>query len=776
MKKSNILTYIIYFAVVAVIMVAIFAMFNQKAEEKPLTYDDMVAKFKEFYVVEVDSNGDGVINSLDVPQKVRRVYGYIRNINKYTVTIFETKEDWDNYFDGNSRNNNGLEAKIKTISLTYEEYIEFFGTNVGVGNSLLYTIKDELEAQGVDSTFKTSTKSLKQQSVFMQYLPTIIVVVLAIVAMFFLLRSQGGGKMSGFGKSKAVQTTVKNVTFNDVAGAEEEKEELKEVVEYLRNPLRFTQLGAKIPRGVLLVGPPGTGKTLLAKAVAGEAGVPFFSMSGSDFVELYVGVGASRVRDLFEQARKTPAAIIFIDEIDAVGRQRGAGLGGGHDEREQTLNQLLVEMDGFGTQSGIIVMAATNRPDILDSALLRPGRFDRQITIGYPDLEGREAILHVHSKGKPFEETVDMHKIAQTTVGFTGADLANLLNEAALLAARNGKTLIGMTEIEDAMIKVTVGTQKKARKMSEREKRNTAVHEAGHAILAHVLETQDPVRQISIIPSGRALGYTLTPPTEDKYSESKKEMQERIAMMLGGRVAEQIVFDDYTGGASNDILRATETARKMVTVYGMSDELGTIHFGSSHGSDEVFLGRDFSSTPSYSESTAAKIDAEIKKIVTEAYNLAYSTIEKYREKLDFITEFLLKYEIMDDEQFALAMTEGATMEQVENLVTEKKRRSEEENRRRAEKLEAERQQALEERRRLERELGLLDDEAEEIPQIEDDQEEIVEEVQDFEVIEETVEIDDSITEELDNENEIKALANNEEIIEDDTDKNDTQEN
>ena len=776
MKKSNILTYIIYFAVVAVIMVAIFAMFNQKTEEKPLTYDDMVAKFKEFYVVEVDSNGDGVINSLDVPQKVRRVYGYIRNINKYTVTIFETKEDWDNYFDGNSRNNNGLEAKIKTISLTYEEYIEFFGTNVGVGNSLLYTIKDELEAQGVDSTFKTSTKSLKQQSVFVQYLPTIIVVVLAIVAMFFLLRSQGGGKMSGFGKSKAVQTTVKNVTFNDVAGAEEEKEELKEVVEYLRNPLRFTQLGAKIPRGVLLVGPPGTGKTLLAKAVAGEAGVPFFSMSGSDFVELYVGVGASRVRDLFEQARKTPAAIIFIDEIDAVGRQRGAGLGGGHDEREQTLNQLLVEMDGFGTQSGIIVMAATNRPDILDSALLRPGRFDRQITIGYPDLEGREAILHVHSKGKPFEETVDMHKIAQTTVGFTGADLANLLNEAALLAARNGKTLIGMTEIEDAMIKVTVGTQKKARKMSEREKRNTAVHEAGHAILAHVLETQDPVRQISIIPSGRALGYTLTPPTEDKYSESKKEMQERIAMMLGGRVAEQIVFDDYTGGASNDILRATETARKMVTVYGMSDELGTIHFGSSHGSDEVFLGRDFSSTPSYSESTAAKIDAEIKKIVTEAYNLAYSTIEKYREKLDFITEFLLKYEIMDDEQFALAMTEGATMEQVENLVTEKKRRSEEENRRRAEKLEAERQQALEERRRLERELGLLDDEAEEIPQIEDDQEENAEEIQDFEVIEETVEIDDSITEELDNENEIKALANNEEIIEDDTDKNDTQEN
>ncbi len=712
MKKSNIITYIFYFAIIAIIIVSIFAMFKQKKDDEVLTYDDMVAKFQEVVEVPVDSNGDGVIDENDVPEKARRIYGYIRNINKYTVTIFESKEDWDNYFDGNNRNNKGLAEKIKTIELTYEEYIEFFGTNVGVTNSLLYSIRAELDAQGVDSTFKTSTKALKQQSAFMQYLPTIIVVILAIVAMFFLLRSQGGGKMSGFGKSKAVQSTVKNVTFDDVAGADEEKEELKEVVEYLRNPLRFTQLGAKIPRGVLLVGPPGTGKTLLAKAVAGEAGVPFFSMSGSDFVELYVGVGASRVRDLFEQARKTPAAIIFIDEIDAVGRQRGAGLGGGHDEREQTLNQLLVEMDGFGGHSGIIVMAATNRPDILDSALLRPGRFDRQITIGYPDLEGREAILHVHSKGKPFEETVDMHKIAQTTVGFTGADLANLLNEAALLAARNGKTLIGMTEIEDAMIKVTVGTQKKAKKMSEREKRNTAVHEAGHAILAHVLETQDPVRQISIIPSGRALGYTLTPPTEDKYSESKKEMEERIAMMLGGRVAEQVVFGDYTGGASNDIMRATETARKMVTVYGMSEELGTIHFGSNHGSDEVFLGRDFSTTPSYSESTAAKIDAEIKRIINDAYELAYSTIEKYRDKLDFITEFLLKYEIMDDEQFALAMTEGVTMEQVENLVTEKKRRSEEENRRRKEKLEEEKRKAFEERRRLERELGLLDDEDE----------------------------------------------------------------
>ncbi|MBQ3589357.1 MAG: AAA family ATPase, partial [Clostridia bacterium] len=392
--------------------------------------------------------------------------------------------------------------------------------------------------------------------------------------------------------------------------------------------------------------------------------------------------------------------------------QRGAGLGGGHDEREQTLNQLLVEMDGFGGHSGIIVMAATNRPDILDSALLRPGRFDRQITIGYPDLAGREAILHVHAKGKPFEETVDFHKIAQTTVGFTGADLANLLNEAALLSARNGKQLIGMTEIEDAMIKITVGTQKKARKMSDKERRNTAAHEAGHAILSHFLPTQDPVRQISIIPSGRALGYTLTPPTEDKYSESKQELKETIAMMLGGRVAEQLVFGDYTGGASNDIMRATEIARKMVTVYGMSDELGTIHFGSQHGADEVFLGRDFSSTPSYSDQTAAKIDAEIKKIIDEAYALATSLITEKREKLDFVTEFLLRNEVMDDEQFALAMQDDVTMEQVEALVTEKKRRSEEENKRRAERLAQEKRNAEEERKRLERELGLSDDEDE----------------------------------------------------------------
>ena len=687
-KKFSFLTIAIYAVLIGLIIFAIVSIFNMNSQEKVYSYNDMITVFEE-----------------------NQVYGYEANINEYTVYLFNTKEDWDLYHSTEKLTvdqKNYLNEAVKLIKLTSEQYYQFFNPHDAYTGSMLAQIQADLGESSILE--KMEYTEIKQTSWFVEYLPFIIMIVLFGLFMFFMLRQQGSGKMSGFGKSKAVtQASDKKVTFADVAGADEEKEELKEVVEYLRNPSKFTHLGAKIPHGVLLVGPPGTGKTLLAKAVAGEAGVPFFSMSGSDFVELYVGVGASRVRDLFDNARKNPAAIIFIDEIDAVGRQRGAGLGGGHDEREQTLNQLLVEMDGFSGHSGIIVMAATNRPDILDSALLRPGRFDRQITIGYPDLDGREAILHVHAKGKPFEETVDFRKVAQTTVGFTGADLANLLNEAALLAARNGKSLIGMTEIEDAMIKVTVGTQKKARRMSEKERRNTAAHEAGHAILSHLLPTQDPVRQISIIPSGRALGYTLTPPTEDKYSESKQELKERITMMLGGRVAEQIVFGDYTGGASNDIMRATEIARKMVTVYGMSDELGTIHFGSQHGSDEVFLGRDFGTTPNYSDETASKIDAEIKKIVDEAYNLAYSIIEENREKLDFITEFLLRYEVMDDEQFALAMKDGVTMEEVEALVTEKKRRSEEENKKRAQKLADEKKRAMDERRRLERELGLADD-------------------------------------------------------------------
>ena len=679
-KKRNIGGIIIYLVLIAVLIFSIIAIFNNFNKSNKYTYNQMVDDFMQ-----------------------NKVYGYEYNLNNDKMTVILKDENGNEY--------------TRTCQFTVIEYHWFFAPYHGNGDWAQIQYENEKNADwhlSDPNSYTIVAPSNFNWSTVLSYLPFVILIGLVVIFMVYSMRQAGGGKMGGFGKSKARNVTEgdKRVTFDDVAGADEEKEELTECVEYLKNPSKFTRLGAKIPHGVLLVGPPGTGKTLLAKAVAGEAGVPFYSMSGSDFVEMYVGVGASRVRDLFDNARKSPAAIIFIDEIDAVGRQRGAGLGGGHDEREQTLNQLLVEMDGFDGHSGIIVMAATNRPDILDSALLRPGRFDRQVTIGYPDLKGREDILKVHSKDKPFEGGVDLHKIAQTTVGFTGADLANLLNESALLAARRGKNLIGMAEIEDSMIKITVGTQKKARRMNEKERRNTAYHEAGHAILSHILPSQDPVRQISIIPSGRALGYTLTPPTEDKYSESKQEMKERIAMMLGGRVAEQIVFGDYTGGASNDIMRATEVARKMVTVYGMSEELGTIHFGSSHGENEVFLGRDFSQTPSYSDQTAAKIDAEIKKIIDESYKLAWDLLTEYREKLDFITEFLMRNEIMDDEQFNLAMQPGVTMEDVESLMTEKKKRSEEENKRRAEEIEAAKKKAEEERKRLERELGLSDEPSE----------------------------------------------------------------
>ena len=520
--------------------------------------------------------------------------------------------------------------------------------------------------------------------------------------------------MNSFGRARAklsIGDKVK-VRFSDVAGCDEEKQELAEVVDFLRDPERYRKLGAKIPKGALLVGPPGTGKTLLAKAVAGEAGVPFYSISGSDFVEMYVGVGASRVRDLFETARRNPAAIIFIDEIDAVGRHRGAGLGGGHDEREQTLNQLLVEMDGFDGRESVIVMAATNRPDILDPALLRPGRFDRQITVGYPDLRGREEILKVHAKGKPFEGGVDFSRIAQTTVGFTGADLANLLNEAALIAARKRKLLIGMNDIEEASLKIVVGTPKKSYKIKEQEKLKTAYHEAGHAIIAHVLPSQDPVRLISIVPSGRALGYTLTPPQEDKYSEYKNGLIDEISMLLGGRAAEAIIFDDVSGGASNDIQRATGIARKMVTRLGMSDELGPILWDSEHSSDEVFLGRDFSSDKNYSEETAAKIDSEIKRIIKDAYDRSKAILTENIDKMHFIAKFLVDHETMDDAQFRAVMEGEPTVEELEAMTAERERRSREENDRRREIEEAEERERreAEERERVREEENYNRDE------------------------------------------------------------------
>ena len=515
-------------------------------------------------------------------------------------------------------------------------------------------------------------------------LPYIILAVLFIVFWIFIMNQTAGGKggkVGGFGKARAKlgSDEKKKVFFKDVAGADEEKEELEEVVEFLKDPAKFSKLGAHIPHGVLLMGPPGTGKTLLAKAVAGEAGVPFYSISGSDFVEMYVGVGASRVRDLFDTAKKNSASIIFIDEIDAVGRHRGAGLGGGHDEREQTLNQLLVEMDGFGGSDGVIVMAATNRPDILDPALLRPGRFDRQITVNYPDMKGREEILAVHAKGKPFEADVDLSSLAKTTVGFTGADLENLLNEAALLAARKNKSLIGMDDLEEATIKVIVGPNKKSKVIHKDDKRITAYHEAGHAIVMKLLQPNTSVHQISIIPAGRAAGYTLPLPIEDRAHMSKSDMEHEIASLLGGRVAEKLIIGDICTGASNDIQRATNIARNMVTKYGMSDTLGPIVYGSEHGSDEVFLGRDFNTSRNYSEDTATLIDNEIKSIINAAYNTAMKILSENVNKLHFVAEFLQKNEVMDEDQFKAAMEGEPTIEELEEMAAAKKRKSAKEN-------------------------------------------------------------------------------------------------
>ena len=480
-------------------------------------------------------------------------------------------------------------------------------------------------------------------------------IIIFLIFWFFMMNgvnNQGGNKTMTFGKSRArlVNDGDKNkVTFEDVAGVDEEKEELEEVVEFLKNPKKFTDMGARIPKGVLLVGQPGTGKTLLAKAVAGEAGVPFFIISGSDFVEMFVGVGASRVRDLFEQAKRNAPCIIFIDEIDAVGRQRGAGLGGGHDEREQTLNQLLVEMDGFAANEGVIVLAATNRPDVLDKALLRPGRFDRQIVVGAPDVKAREQILEVHSRKKRLADDVDLKIIAKNTSGFSGADIENVLNEAALLAARRDKDEIGMREIEDAMVKVTMGPEKKTRVRNEHEKKLVAYHEAGHAVVSKFLPTQDPVHEISIVPRGMAGGYTMYRPTEDKSFISQTYMEESIISLLGGRVSEALVLHDVSTGASNDIERATKLARSMVTVYGMSEKLGTILFGGDQG--EVFLGRDLAQTKTYSEETAAIIDEEIKRIIDTAYNTAKQILSENIEKLHIVAGILLEKEKIDGDEF-----------------------------------------------------------------------------------------------------------------------------
>lgn len=513
----------------------------------------------------------------------------------------------------------------------------------------------------------------RENTLLQSMLPTLILLVVMGLFWWFMMRrlssSMGdGGKQMNFGKAKIknMADEKRKTTFADVAGADEEKEELREIVEFLKNPKKYNELGARIPKGVLLVGPPGTGKTLLARAVAGEAGVPFFSISGSDFVEMFVGVGASRVRDLFDQAKKNSPCIIFIDEIDAVGRQRGAGLGGGHDEREQTLNQLLVEMDGFGANEGVIMIAATNRPDILDPALMRPGRFDRQVMVGAPDIKGREEILKVHARGKPLAPDVDLSVIAKSTAGFTGADLANLLNEGALLAARKNLKAITMTEIEEATIKVVVGTEKKSRVMSEKEKTLTAYHEGGHAIATYYCPTQDPVHQISIIPRGMAGGYTMSLPAEDRSYRSLNEMKEDIVVLLGGRVAEALVLGDISTGASNDIQRATKTATSMVTKYGMSEKLGPICYGSDN--EEVFIGRDMGHVKNYSEETASEIDEEVRRIITEGYQKTESILKEHMDKLHKVAQFLFVNEKMSGEEFQKIMeAEKPLFEDSDNL-------------------------------------------------------------------------------------------------------------
>ena len=543
-------------------------------------------------------------------------------------------------------NASGTSASVKLKDVDNQKEV-----NIPNMENFMNTLNEPMK----NGQVKVKEKSESWFMVILGLLTPFGILIIFFIFWFLLMgRAQGGaaGKSMSFGKSKARNITEmdKNrVTFNDVAGVDEEKEELQEIVEFLKSPKKFTDMGARIPKGVLLVGHPGTGKTLLARAVAGEAGVPFFIISGSDFVEMFVGVGASRVRDLFDQAKKNAPCIIFIDEIDAVGRQRGAGVGGGHDEREQTLNQLLVEMDGFASNEGVIVLAATNRPDILDKALLRPGRFDRQIVVSAPDVKAREEILQVHARKKILGDDVDFKTIAKNTSGFSGADLENVLNEAALLAARRNKSEINMTEIEDAMVKVTMGPEKKTRVRSEKENKLVAYHEAGHAVVSRFLPTQDAVHQISIVPRGMAGGYTMYRPTEDKSFMSKSEMLEQIVSLLGGRVAEQLILNDISTGASNDIERATKIARSMVTKYGMSDKIGAIMLG--HDQEEVFLGRDISQGKGYSEETAGVIDEEVKKIIDNAYKTAENILKENIDKLHAVAGVLLEKEKIDGEEF-----------------------------------------------------------------------------------------------------------------------------
>lgn len=545
-----------------------------------------------------------------------------------------------------------LKGEDKVYSYTVPN-VSLFANEV-LGGEDAENYRKKYNTENPDDPLQYNLIPISDNSFWLNLIPTLLMLGVMIFFFVFMMKNAGGGKMSSFGKTNAkMAPSSKKATFDDVAGADEEKEELKEIVDFLRDNKKYTEIGARIPKGVLLLGPPGTGKTLLARAVAGEAKVPFFSISGSDFVEMFVGVGASRVRDLFEQAKKNAPAIIFIDEIDAVGRQRGAGLGGGHDEREQTLNQLLVEMDGFEDNDSVIVMAATNRRDILDPALLRPGRFDRQILVGYPEVKGREAILKVHTRNKPLAPDVDLETIAKSTVGFTGADLENLVNEASLLAARKNKKAITKDELEEASIKVVAGPEKKSKVITEDEKKLTAYHEGGHALCTYYSKSQDKVHQVSIIPRGQAGGFTMSLPVKDKSYVSKNEMYENIVVLLGGRVAEKLILDDISTGASNDLERATSTARNMVTRYGFSDNLGPVVYG--QGDHEVFLGRDYTNTPSYSDNVAAEIDNEIRTLIESAFTDAEKILNEHMDKLHVVAKYLMKYEKVDGATFEKLM-------------------------------------------------------------------------------------------------------------------------
>lgn len=612
-EKNNRAGQIIPWLLVPVIIIFIMSFFigGNNGYSKKTTYSDIVDMFNNHEIAEYQLNlGSGVLQ-----------YKKVGDNKEYKYTV-------------------------PSVNMFYDD----------IHRSVVENNADSTK-QKIVYDYKSGTTT----SWIVSLLPTLGCMVALGVIMAIMMRRMNQSLMgesnrtANFGKArvKTIKDGKHRVTFNDVAGCDEEKEELSEIVEFLRAPQKYNEIGARIPKGVLLVGPPGTGKTLLAKAVAGEANVPFLSISGSDFLEMYVGVGASRVRDLFSQAKKNAPSIIFIDEIDAVGRHRGAGMGGGHDEREQTLNQMLVEMDGFVENEGVIVIAATNRPDILDPALLRPGRFDRQVTVGYPDIKGREEILKVHSRNKSLAPDVNLTDIARTTVGFTGADLENLLNEAALLSARRGLKSITKTEIEEATVKVVVGTEKKSHKISDDEKKLTAYHEAGHAVSTFFIEGQDPVHQVSIVPRGMAGGYTMHMPLEDKMYRSKRKMEEELVILLGGRVAELITFGDISTGASNDIERASEIARNMVTKYGMSDTLGPITFGSGH--DEVFLGKDYGTVRNYSEEIAKEIDEEVNRIIMTAFKRCESLLKEHSDRLEALAQYLFKYEKINGGDFAKLM-------------------------------------------------------------------------------------------------------------------------